>query len=35
MYLRALSILKTVFPDGHPNIDRAQRNYDDLVRKMN
>jgi tetratricopeptide (TPR) repeat protein len=34
LYQRCLSILKTTFLNGHPNIDTCQKNYDDLKRKM-
>jgi tetratricopeptide (TPR) repeat protein len=35
LYQRALSILDTSFPNGHPNLDVIQANYQDLKSKMN
>ncbi len=35
LYQRALSILDTSFPNGYPNLDVIQANYQDLKSKMN
>jgi tetratricopeptide (TPR) repeat protein len=34
LYQRSLAIMKAIFPNGHPNIDIIQVNYDELKRKM-
>ena len=34
LYERALSILKAIFPNGHPNIDLYQKNFEILKSEM-
>jgi len=35
LFERSLAILKTKFPNGHPNIDAIQRNIEKLKSKIN